>query len=396
MSKVTPQGYDPPPPYDPVETGGSVVVRPTRFRFATPEDIGARTGARHVRGGWKEGSCPSCGERKLKISWGRDHDRTLVRCHADLPCPQRDVVAAFSQQGLSLVILQAGRKPRRRSSSFTAGMDPIERALWHCTKAEELLYRWFKRRGDGPAKFKDTPLGKGKNAGRAIPVLEHLGLIRVDRGRFDPRGGGRAPNVYEVARARLFHPLEPDDHTLKAALKAIRRPGTDAAQPFTQNINDGAQVFYTQTSCSHTVKMTVIRTCCLSDVHAPPAPRRRSHPSRKSLNAARVVRAAAFTDAVGLMVLGAGGSWEGRWRDLLAAVPRPAGFKAWPLSRRGVMSSLWLGREALRALGLRHEWVHRDGVGGMRILRAIRVVPAEPESASGPVVESAAERWSNE
>jgi hypothetical protein len=89
----------------------------------------------------------------------------------------------FSSLGLSLVMQPAGRKPRRRLG-VTVGMDPIERALWHCTKAEQHLYQWFKKHGDGPVKFEDTPLGK--NASRAIPVLEHLGLIRVERRRFDP------------------------------------------------------------------------------------------------------------------------------------------------------------------------------------------------------------------
>jgi hypothetical protein len=195
---------------------------------------------------------------------------------------------------------------------------------------------------------------------------------------------------------KLFHPVEPDDRMLKAIIEAIRKPGMDADQTFMQNINDGAQANNTCTSCSHTAKMAVIRTYPLSDVHAAPAPRRGSHPSRINRHAARVVRATAFTEAVGRMVLDAGGSWEGRWRDLLVAVPRPTGSKAWPLSRQGVQSSLWLGRGALQALGLRHEWAHREGAGGRMVLVAIRVVPAVPQSLSGPVVSCVAEMWSRE
>jgi len=222
----------------------------SRFRFAPPEEIAARTGARSVRGGFKDGLCPSCGESKLKVAWGRDRGRTIVRCHADAPCQQTEVLSAFSKQGLSLVIKGADAadpgKPRRHLSE-TAGLDPIDRALWHLSKAELRLYQWLKRRGDGPAKFRDMPFGR--SAKRAAPVLEHLGLVRVKRGRFDPNGGGREANGYEVARVRPFHPLPPED-----SLRALRRS-------LKQNLNDGAQPFYTCTSSSHGATVAPIRTC---------------------------------------------------------------------------------------------------------------------------------------
>lgn len=65
------------------------------------------------------------------------------------------------------------------SRFIPAGMDPIERALWRCTRAELHLYQWLRKRGDGPATIREMP--DGRHSWRAIPALERLGLIQVER-----------------------------------------------------------------------------------------------------------------------------------------------------------------------------------------------------------------------
>jgi hypothetical protein len=274
------------------------------------------------------------------------------------------------------------RKPRRRLSE-TAGMDAIERALWHCTRVEQRLYQFLKKRGDGPVRFEDMPLGK--NAGRGIPVLEYLGLIEATRGSFDPYGGGRSATSYKIARLKLHHRLDGDDRKLAADLKAIRKANMDLDPALMQSLKNGSQANYRCSKAKHALKMTATRTepHCRCNT-APAASYRILKPSvqKRRRQAARLAGAMAFAKAVGEMALAQGGSWVGSWREMLAVVSRPTGCGAWPLSRQGVMTSVWLGREALRALGLQHHWVHADTASGRRILRAIMIIPAEVEEPS--------------
>jgi len=346
------------------------------------------TGARQSRDRWKKGECPSCGARMLTVAWGRDRDRTMVKCRAETPCPQGEILAEFSKRGLSLV-MQTGDAPRRKARRTTSEMDPIERALSCCTLAELRLYQWLRERGDGPAKVRDMPDGKHRNAGRAIPVLEHLGLVRVKRGRFDPYGGRQEANVYEVARVKPFHPI-PSEDSLKAIRKTLK-----------QNINDGPYANYTCIMRPLVVKVTTIRTCPRTHTSDEPAPRRSM--SRAELSrcrtAARHAGAVVFCKLVGGMVLARPDrAWRGTWGCLLAAVPRPGGARAWPASKMGVMDRLWLGREVLRDLGLQCEWVRRQGMFTGRLsavaitIKASPMAPSEAEIEAAP---SAAKMWSS-
>ena len=256
-------------------------------------------------------------------------------------------------------------------------MTTIERALWHCTRAEQRLYEHLKKRGDGPVKQRD--MLRRRSAARAIPMLEYLGLVRAWRGRFDPYGGGRKATSYEVARLKLHRPLEGDDRKLEADLKDIRKANVDIEPTLKQNIKDGSQANNRCTTGKHGAKMAPIRTEPRGEDGASTAPRRVVSPveRRRRRRAARIAGAMAFAKAVGAMALAQGGrSWIGSSREMLAAVSRPAGCRAWPLSNQGVMASIWLGREALAALGLKHECVHHNHTSGRRTLTAIRIIPA--------------------
>jgi hypothetical protein len=378
------RGYDEEPPYAPVEPDDYLTVTPPR-PFGPPEKIAALTGAKPKGRGWKAGLCPICDERELSIWWGRYRDKTMVYCNAANHCPPLGVVKEISKRhnvSLDLRPVSAKREPRRRLSEM-AGMDAIERALWHCTRAEQRLYQFLKKRGDGRVRFGDMPVGK--NAGRGIPVLEYLGLIEATRGGFDPYGKCRPATSYKIARLKLHHRLDGDDRKLKADLKAIRKANVDLDPKLKQGIKQGSQTNYTCTWGKRTLKMTATRTephrSAASAKAAPEAGgvrRRELRPSvlRRRRHAARLAGARVFVRIVGQMVQAHGGWWEGAWSDLLAAVERPRGLKAWPLSKRGVMATVWLGREALQEFGLKHEWVHVDALSGRRVLVAIRFAPS--------------------
>jgi hypothetical protein len=379
-------GYDDPPTYTPAEPDDSLKVWPPPRPFAPPREIARLTEARPKGRGWKNGLCPICNERQLSVWWGRHRDRTMIHCYAVNECQNIDVVKAISNRHRVSLDMRPSSfqwKPRRRLSE-TAGMTPIERALWHCTRAEQRLYEHLKKRGNGPVRFDDMPLGK--NAGRAIPVLEYLGLVRAKRGRFDPYGGGRKATSYEAARLKLHRLLEGDDRKLEADLKAIRKANVDIEPTLKQDIKDGSQANNRCTTGKHTLKMTVIRTDSGGEDRASSVLRRMVSPAerRRRRRAARLAGAMAFTKAVGEMALAQGGrTWTGSWQELLAVVSRPTGSRAWPLSKQGVMTSVWLGRGALAALGLKHEWLHHVALSGRQSLRAIRIIPA---AASAPEI----------
>ncbi len=127
---------------------------------------------------------------------------------------------------------------------------------------------------------------------------------------------------------------------------AIRKPD----QTLKQNINNGSQVNHMCTSGKRVLKMRTIRTCPLGDVQAedratPPLSRREKARRRE---AAKMAGAKAFAAAVGAMAHAHGGMWEGAWRQLLAAVTKPAGCKAWPMSSSGVLDYIYRGREELQ------------------------------------------------
>ena len=380
------RAYDEPPFSEPVGPDDYLTVTPPR-PFGPPEKIAALTGARPKGRGWKEGRCYICNERSVTINWNTRRDKTLVNCCSANWCPKIEVVKAISQRhnvSLDLRPSSIERKPHRRLDD-TKGKTPIERALWHCTKAEQQLYEFLKKRGDGPTRLKDMP---SHNAKRAIPVLEYLGLIRGTRGGFDPYDGRRQVTSYEAARLTLLHRLEPNDHKLKTAIRAIRKADVDIDQTLKQNLNNISQANHRRTTRKPKVILTQIRTLPHRRAADAQAPRRmltRAERSRRR-KAAREAGAKAFVDVVGQVVRTAcGGAWEGSWRDLLAAAPRPSGCRAWPLSKKGVMSAVWVGREALQPHGLKHEWVHVDALSGRRVLVAIRFVPNTPseEVAAG-------------
>jgi hypothetical protein len=366
------QGYDPPPPYEPAEPDDFITVTAPSRAFAPPEKIAALYDARRSGRGWKKGRCPICNERELAIGWGRHRDRTMVHCYA---CHSRDVVKEISKRhrvSLEMRPSSLDRSTHRRFND-TKGMTPVERALWHCTKIEQRLYEHFKQRGDGAVRYEDMP--NRRSAKRGVPVLEHLGLVKATRGRFDPYQGCRPTSLYEVARLKLHCRLEPDDRKLKADLKAIRKGGRGIEQPLKQNLKDASEVNTGGNLCKRSAKMAPIRTLWEGRGVGPHGAWRvwsKAEVNRRR-RVAREAGGMAFAEAMGRLAAAHGGSWGGTWRALLAALVRPDGSRGWPRSKGGVQSRLYHGRAALAALGLVAEWHDRVRV---------RIVPVAPASSA--------------
>jgi hypothetical protein len=317
--------------------------RPYRNRglvFAPPESIASLTNG-HGRFPQWMGHCPCHDDRvpSLSVRWGRNRN-TVIKCHAG--CSNEDVLAHFRNLGFRL-------DPAPPPSKAAPEPEAIARALHRLTRVERAVLDHLAGQDERPARMIDIAKAIGasrRSVTYAIPVLEWLGLTRVRRYRYARLQNGFPTNRYELASDRLFRDLNPDDDALKAELKAVRRGEWPTARH-----NFGATPPSAK-NCTKSYENEVATP--------PPAPPSRAVRVQRARRraAARAAGSVLVTQACVSLVEAAGGSWRGTATSLLATLERPAGVRAWPVSHRGLMSRLWLGRTVLQDAGIekRMEW----------------------------------------
>jgi hypothetical protein len=343
---------------------------PPGLRFGPPETIAEVAGAK-PRGKYFLGKCPCCGGRqKLKIDRGKNGD-TIVHCYNG--CLPDDLLAHFRKLGWSLSPLASPRRPSANPKS-------VQRALRLISTAERRVYS---EHGGGPVTYRQLAPYAGNNertVARALRGLEHLGLIRIDRGRHywsSPERGGRLvrpTNVYAVAQDRLFRALDPDDRKVLEGLRAARISEAVAADLTSVTKTTDTGTFASESYVS------------VSDIAAEASGGRggaRRGVPRRSL---------AVLAVCCLQLIEEQGGWRGGAMGLLAELRRIAAEwpcaqpvrMTWPRSKGGVLSWLYRVRFDLATLGVvRRSADRRTIVLGVDRAQAAVVVAEEAALGRG-------------
>jgi hypothetical protein len=149
------------------------------FRFIDPLAAARLTGAKRSTNCWREGKCPHCGHKALKISRG-DDGRTLLHCFT---CGDFNaIVAALRAKGYTTTPERTPHAPKRRGPRFERrAMWDTSDAAWRASAAFEALTRVEIRIDAVISRVVPDEAGLRRITAREISELTRVPLSRVAR-----------------------------------------------------------------------------------------------------------------------------------------------------------------------------------------------------------------------